>query len=1124
MIRPLADRKQAEVAFRRNGGDYRMIFERSPLGTFRTTFEGRLVEVNPSLAKMFGYDSPESMIREVHNVGEQLYVRAEERERIVADQMRETDVTHHVMRFRRRDGGELVANMYLKTVRNSDGHPVCLEGILEDITERKRLEERLGSLHRYALRLASATTLDEIVNHTLDTMQFNLGFALAEFDMIEDGMLVVKGSRGELGWSPPRRLEDLGIMPKAARELMSIRVDDTRKEPSYLDRMGPGRNASPTMLSELATPVVLDGRAIAVLNVEQAEFNAFSEQDQILLENLGAHVASEIRRKRVEDGLRRSEERYSVLFDRMLDGIYLSTHEGRFVDVNPAFVKMFGYSSKEEMLALPDIKKELYFSPEERGSHILDSGKEEVEVYRMRRRDGSEIWVEDHGRYIHDERGDVLYHEGILRDVTERVHSEQRLQLHAKITENMFEGLVLIRERDGVIVYTNSRFESMFGYDAGELIGKNISALNAPISGKSSDEVAREIQTELRKKGAWNGEILNVKKDGDRIWCQANVSALSSSEYGAIWVATHEDITERKKLEETLRLRAETLHSLQETLLEITGERDLPQLLNRIVERAAALLDAPGGGLYLCDPDRREVRCVVSYNTKVNAVGLVLKYGEGAAGVVAETGRPLITDDYRTWPKRAAYYEKEKPFGAVLSAPMIWQGRVIGVIHVLRYDLRRFTERDLDLLALFANHAAIAMENARLYDQLDEHANQLESIVKERTGRLAESEVRYRRLFESSPISLWEEDFSEVKRYFDELRGRGINDLRTYFIEHPEDVAKCASIVKVIDVNEATLELYGAKTVEELLGELNRVLTHESQGEPRFTEELVALGEGKTRFESEFDNQTLTGETRHVSLILNVVPGYESTLAKVLVSIIDLTERKEMEERLQQAERLAAVGETAAMVGHDLRNPLQGIAAAVHLLRQESLTPKEREEMLQVIERSLRYSDAIIRDLSDYAAEIQLRLAESTPKSMTQDALGSVRVPQNVLVRNLSEDNPTLRVDTERMKRVFVNLIENAIDAMPHGGTLTISSDRSYSGVEIAISDSGSGMAEKAMGNLFKPLQTTKAKGMGLGLAICKRVVDAHGGKISVRSKTGEGTTIAVLLPIQLIAVEVSQK
>jgi signal transduction histidine kinase len=188
------------------------------------------------------------------------------------------------------------------------------------------------------------------------------------------------------------------------------------------------------------------------------------------------------------------------------------------------------------------------------------------------------------------------------------------------------------------------------------------------------------------------------------------------------------------------------------------------------------------------------------------------------------------------------------------------------------------------------------------------------------------------------------------------------------------------------------------------------------------------------------------------------------------------------------------------------------------------LTAEERNEMLQVIEKSINYSDAIIRDLSEYSAEIQLKLADATPNSITRDAIGAIKVPRNVKVRNLSEDQPTLRVDPDRMKRLFINLIENAIGAMPQGGTLMISSRLWNDTVEIALSDTGSEMPEKVMENLWRPFQTTKAKGLGLGLPICKRIVDAHGGTISVKSKAGKGTTVTIGLPIKPVGVGVKQK
>jgi PAS domain S-box-containing protein len=291
----------------------------------------------------------------------------------------------------------------------------------------------------------------------------------------------------------------------------------------------------------------------------------------------------------------------------------------------------------------------------------------------------------------------------------------------------------------------------------------------------------------------------------------------------------------------------------------------------------------------------------------------------------------------------------------------------------------------------------------------------------------------------------------------------------------------------------------------------------------RYLAELPSLWrEGHHIFEYRFLHSN--GTYRWITEQYRVIRDTGGRIAYAVAVAIDATERKQLEEKLAKAERLAAIGEAAAMVGHDLRNPLQGIAGAVHLLKQETLTTSERNEMLRLIEKSVAYSDAIVRDLSDYSGEIEMKLADATPKSIIRDALGSVKVPENVTVQDLSEDQPTLRVDPERLKRVFINLIGNAIDAMPQGGRLTISSKQSDRTVEISLSDTGLGIPEHVMQNLWKPLQTTKAKGLGLGLAICKRIVDAHGRSVSVKSRGGEGTTMTVNLPLKLHTIEVIQK
>ncbi|MEI6172414.1 MAG: PAS domain-containing sensor histidine kinase [Bacteroidota bacterium] len=133
-------------------------------------------------------------------------------------------------------------------------------------------------------------------------------------------------------------------------------------------------------------------------------------------------------RRQMEEALKESEAVHRNLIERMMDGVYKSTHDGKFVDVNSAMVKLLGYDSKEELLAI-DIKKDLYFEPGDRESLQLLEKWEEMAVYPVKKKDGSEIWVEDHGWYITGENGEILFHEGITRDITERKRAEEEIQL-----------------------------------------------------------------------------------------------------------------------------------------------------------------------------------------------------------------------------------------------------------------------------------------------------------------------------------------------------------------------------------------------------------------------------------------------------------------------------------------------------------------------------------------------------------------------------------------------------------------------------------------------------------------------------------------------------------------------
>ena len=236
-----------------------------------------------------------------------------------------------------------------------------------------------------------------------------------------------------------------------------------------------------------------------------------------------------------------------------------------------------------------------------------------------------------------------------------------------------------------------------------------------------------------------------------------------------------------------------------------------------------------------------------------------------------------------------------------------------------------------------------------------------------------------------------------------------------------------------------------------------------------------------------------------------------------LTSLTDNTNRmlQEIETsnaRLTQNERLAAIGELALMVGHDLRNPLQSIIVA-HSVLMNQLTPKDEtsKPMLDIIKESVEYADKIVKNLSEYSKEPKVNLTQTTINSIINNAITTLQVPNTVLVK-LPENDYSLTADARAMQEVFTNLIRNAIDAMPNGGILTMTTSKRNGDLSIDVSDTGIGIPKQVMENLGKPLQTTKAKGLGLGLAISKRIVEAHAGTLAAETIHGKGSTFTVTL------------
>jgi PAS domain S-box-containing protein len=240
----------------------------------------------------------------------------------------------------------------------------------------------------------------------------------------------------------------------------------------------------------------------------------------------------------------------------------------------------------------------------------------------------------------------------------------------------------------------------------------------------------------------------------------------------------------------------------------------------------------------------------------------------------------------------------------------------------------------------------------------------------------------------------------------------------------------------------------------------------------------------------------------------------------ILEADVDITERVNLEKQLRDAERLAVIGTTAGMVGHDIRNPLQAIVGDLYLANSDLAAVPEceakegLEESLEEIEKNIEYIDKIVQDLQDFAKPIKPSAKETDVETLCQEVLFKDGIPENVGASCEVEENAKMMIiDPDLLKRILSNLVSNAVQAMPEGGKLEVRAFQEESETVISVQDTGVGIPEEIRPKLFVPLFTTKSKGQGFGLAVVKRITEALGGTVTFESKVGRGTKFIVRLP-----------
>ena len=247
-----------------------------------------------------------------------------------------------------------------------------------------------------------------------------------------------------------------------------------------------------------------------------------------------------------------------------------------------------------------------------------------------------------------------------------------------------------------------------------------------------------------------------------------------------------------------------------------------------------------------------------------------------------------------------------------------------------------------------------------------------------------------------------------------------------------------------------------------------------------------------------------------------------NNLEKANKELVNINEQlSETQDRLVRSEKLAVVGKLASGVGHELRNPLGAIKTALYIIRKTNLNnnvinnSQKSNQLFEIIEKETERSVKIVNDLLGFSRTAKPAVSPADIKLIIESSLSRVKIPANIEEKVLLEEPlPLISVDATQIDQVFVNLIQNACDAMQKGGLLTIHARKENEFLTVTFTDTGCGIPENAKNKIFDPLFTTKPKGMGLGLAISINIIQRHEGYIDLKSKEGEGASFIVKLPI----------
>lgn len=724
-----------------------------------------------------------------------------------------------------------------------------------------------------------------------------------------------------------------------------------------------------------------------------------------------------------------------------------------------------------------------------------------------------DLFTSEDAQFLRELAGDLAYGVVTLRARAERQSVEQRVALLSFALDNVREAAFLI-DAAGRLCYVNDEACRVLRYTREELLGLHVPDVDPSFPAERWPAHWEEVKT--RHAMLFDGH--HRTKDGRLV--PVEISANYLEHRGTSYVlALVRDITERRRHE---AVNASRLH-----LVQFSQTHSLDELLEETLNEAEKLTGSTLGFYHLMEEDQVTLTRQ-AWSTRTKAAPCRAEGGR-EHGPITEAGvwadcvrqrRPVVHNDYPALTDKKGLPPGHAEVRRELVVP-VFRGETISAVLGVGNKPTDYDERDVEVISLVASLAREIAERKRVEEALQASAR------------------RYAMVFENSPVSIWEEDFSLVQALFDELKASGVDDLEVAFAQRPELLTRCAELVRIEDVNAAALALHGASSKAVLLAGLPQTFTAESF--ETFREELLALWRGRTEMRRDAVVKTLGGELRYVSVCFAVCPGYEATLSKVLVSLVDISDRHHAEEALRDlnlglerrvAERTAQLAaanqELEAFVysvSHDLRAPLRHIDGYLGLLEKRAgstLGDEGRRLLAQVLDASKRMA-TLIEDLLSFS---RMARHEMSREQVNLDTL--VRE----VIREFEQETkgrevhwrlgalPTVGGDRAMLHAALVNLLSNALKFSRCRTPAVIEVDSLPSRDDehvVYVRDNGVGFDMRFVDKLFGVFQrlhgTSEFEGTGIGLANVRRIIHRHGGRTWAEGKVDGGATIYLAFP-----------